>query len=96
MKKEIPTAEEFLGNKQFMRSDLQCETNYQLMIEFAKLHVKLALEEASKKADLNHYEEVEDWMDEHNPFNMTIDNLGNIYAINKNSILNAYPEENIK
>ena len=28
-----------------MRSDLQCETNYQLMIEFARLHV-----EAQKKA----------------------------------------------
>lgn len=40
------TAEEFLNSKSFMRSDLQCETNYQLMIEFAKLHVKTALENA--------------------------------------------------
>ncbi len=48
---QIPTAEEFLSNKSFMRSDLQCETNYQLMIEFAKLHVTAALKAASEKAE---------------------------------------------
>jgi len=58
------------------------------MIEFAKMHVKAALEAASKKAKM-----VPD----------TNDYTGNTgseydvsYIINKNSILDAYPETNIK
>lgn len=50
--KNIPTAEEFLKNKPYMRSDLQCETNYQLMIEFAKLHVLEALKRSHSNMQL--------------------------------------------
>lgn len=48
-----------------------------MMIEFAKMHVKEALKEASEKA--------------------TTDGYGDGYAgIDEDSILNAYPLENIK
>lgn len=53
----------------------------QAMIEFARLHVKAALKEASEKASTTYSEE---------PL------LGEVYNINKDSILNAYPLENIK
>lgn len=76
---KIPTAEEFFN---------ECELEYKSIedraIEFAKLHIKAALEAASKNAKTYietysspHYDE---WDAE----------------IDKNSILNAYPIENIK
>lgn len=52
----IPTAEEFLRNKQFMRSEFECEANYELMIEFARLHSKATAEacyEEASNSDLN-------------------------------------------
>lgn len=66
-----------------------------LMVEFAKLHVQAALQEASKKVHLS------DELDE---------NFGRVNKIispnligrerkiivNKNSILNSYPDSNIK
>jgi hypothetical protein len=50
------------------------------MIEFAKLHVEAALKEASEKADYN------TWGQEH---------IEQVW-IDKDSILNSYPLENIK
>jgi hypothetical protein len=44
MENKIPTAEEFLDQKVGTRSNWICE----LLVEFAKLHVKAALEAASK------------------------------------------------
>ena len=69
----IPTAEEFLEtDKDWNR------TTAQMMIEFAKLHVEAALEEANRKVIVTYY------YDE-----------GGI-RVNKDSILNSYPLENIK
>ena len=68
----IPTAEEFLEtDKDWNR------TTAQMMIEFAKLHVEAALEEANRKVIVTYY------YDEG-------------IRVNKDSILNAYPLENIK
>ena len=77
------------------------------MIEFAKLHVEAALKEASEKAEIqeDYYSDdnfslsdLKELADNGYP---RTDNYGEIYAvdivsINKNSILNAYPLENIK
>lgn len=47
---KIPTAEEFLRSKQFMRSEFECEANYELMVEFAKLHVQAAINTCIEEA----------------------------------------------
>jgi len=72
---EIPTAEEFLFSKVETRSKWITE----MMIEFAKMHVKAALEAASKSAQVGE-----------DKFNMRSE------VVDKDSILNAYPEENIR
>ena len=84
---KTPTAEEFLKDKtQFgtYGNMYKREDVSKKMIEFARLHVEAALKEASEKAETD-YE------------------LGNPYDANsryeivdKDSILNAYPLENIK
>jgi len=77
----MPTAEEVFmqstvitmaGNKQKVMS---------LMIEFAKIHVKEALKQASVKGETKKYN--------YGPG-------GSHIGIERNSILNAYPLENIK
>lgn len=55
------------------------------MIEFAKLHVQAALQEAGVYAEI--YEE---WDNPVNP------SMGITYKVDKESILNSYPLENIK
>ena len=77
----LPTAYQFLTN---FTDEPDDDTIYKAMIEFAKLHVEAALKEASKKAVLT--DEVcdvlqEHWFDEY---------------IDKDSILNSYPLDNIK
>lgn len=81
------TAEDLLHKNYFhIKTDLN-KTNsyinigdiYELMIEFARLHTKQALKEAS--------ENVEHLWD---------DNENELFDIDKDSILNAYPLENIK
>lgn len=57
------------------------------MIEFAKLHVKAALEAAAENAEAFIEYGHGDWM-----LSMSVED----YGVNKESILNAYPEENIK
>ena len=69
----IPTAKE-LFNKMLEGND-ECMST-EMMIEFAKLHVKEALQKAYENADLEYY--------------------GDEVCYNKDSILNAYPLENIK
>ena len=80
--KQIPTALEFLHRDEsgvFNEVDIT-----QAMIEFAKLHVEAALEEASTKALMD-----EDWVYDG-------ENENHIYTgINKDSILDAYPLTNI-
>jgi hypothetical protein len=78
---QIPTAEQFLNRDEsgvFNQVDIA-----QAMIEFAKLHVELALKAASEKAETLHEPH---WSGEQE---------GNTY-IDKDSILNAYPLTNIQ
>jgi hypothetical protein len=102
---KIPTAEEFLNDTQEGNSiwgdllkdkgDVFYEEDVKIaMIEFAKLHCEAALKAASENAGLLHYEFKEDWMTKYH--NMESDTYGDLIAININSILNAYPIENIK
>ena len=70
---KIPTAKE-LFNKMLEEND-ECMST-EMMIEFAKMHVKEALQKAYENADLEYY--------------------GDEVCYNKDSILNAYPESNIK
>ena len=81
----IPTAEEFLNNSNNINYRKLEPSNPHLdilsfieadLIEFAKLHVKEALQKAYENADLEYY--------------------GDEVCYNKDSILNAYPIENIK
>ena len=84
---KIPTAEELLNNKfpEFEHLDngniwVNIEN---IMIEFAKMHVKAALKEASESADLT----TDSYMSMQE---------GSCVEIHKDSILNSYPLENIK
>lgn len=85
---KIPTAEEFL--KQFelgSTGKVDIEDAKEAVIEFAKLHVKAALENAAKYADL------------HSKYKPQIGEQPDINCnkyIYQNSILNAYPENLIK
>lgn len=73
MENKIPTAKEFILNNSGCRKVM--------MIEFAKLHVEMALKEASEKAELKY----------------RINDIScNDKILDKNSILNAYPLTNIK
>ena len=80
---KIPTAEEFVANyKKQKYAKNEAPEFIENMIEFARLHVQAALEKASKEVKLEY---------------MTLSNdMGYSYMINKNSILNAYPINNIK
>lgn len=84
--KEIPTAHESLLAINVYWADLvrlkDCHENIEkVMIKFAKLHVKAALEEAAKSAiTATGYDE------NGIPFKY----------VDRNYILNAYPESNIK
>lgn len=82
----IPTAKKFI---KILAKDTEREFNViNLMIEFAKMHVKAALDEASEKAETDYTYEGEGGEFEDIPiFN---------YFVDKDSILNAYPESNIK
>ena len=77
----IPTAEEFMNRPFGQKWDTQT-----LMIEFAKLHVQAALEAASEETKM--LDDKECWR------NCSCQQPCKI--IDKNSILNSYPESNIK
>ena len=78
---KISTAEEILQNK---RNEAyffpKMDYHVEAMIEFAKLHVETALKEASEKATAGHSYP---WTHSE-PY------------VNEDSILNAYPLDNIK
>jgi len=87
---KIPTAEEFIRYVYNIENNQTIVTNPKTLsvhlIEFAKFHVQEALKVASEEATIT-YEIHED------------KNTGIEYpakVINKDSILNAYPLENIK
>jgi len=77
---QIPSAVEFL---QSFTDNPDDDTIYKAMVEFAKLHDKEALDEASKKVTLTEF--ATEFLQE-----------GASDAIDKQSILDSYPLENIK
>lgn len=103
-KDKIPTAEDWLNDLplQTLTDELKediIDKFEEEKIKFAKLHVKAALEAASEQA-VNKVQpsDMEEWeivpkvitstdLEEHEDFWIEID---------KNSILNSYPEDNIK
>jgi hypothetical protein len=76
----IPTAEEFLRQKPFINGMTRDDQRV-AMIEFAKLHVTAALNEAANEADVEAVD---------------ADMYGVIWGVDVNTILNAYPLTNIK
>lgn len=92
---KIPTAKEFIAT----HNRLNDSSTELLMIEFAKLHVELALEEASEKADmLGQTQHNNNAPDEYTGFVYVTNPNGADYGytVNKDSILKSYPIENIK
>ena len=94
----IPTAEEFVLQHNSKGVDLEwVYVTKEAMIEFAKLHVEAALEAASERAELAAYEALWELPEEFTePEKYVRDDLGNITAIDVQSILKAYPLTNIK
>lgn len=79
--KTIPTAEEFSKNYSRLRSAMALKDLSDFAIEFAKLHVEAALKEASKNAECYLAGRPGDYQS---------------YVVKSESILKAYPLENIK
>lgn len=101
---KIPTAEEFLSNNinrvHFPYIDEAIEDNegsintiLSCMIEFAKLHVKAALKEASRKAYTEYIDLTTNKIFDYTDVIADDDVEANV---NKDSILKAYPLANIK
>lgn len=88
MKNNIPTAEEFWKEKYKIGTDIPLN----IMTEFAKLHVEVALKEASENASL--YLHNDTWRNRSDI--KTVECSGYNASIDKDSIRNAYPLENIK
>jgi hypothetical protein len=95
--KQVSTAEQFLRFKSNISEDktsveylTDCEVE-EIMIEFAKLHVKAALEAANKNAriDVNGNKVIASGFRDRDGNQVSI-------SIDKHSITNAYPESNIK
>ena len=83
MENKIPTAEEFLASKQYDWAEDINTT--ECMIEFAKLHCEAQAKIIAKNVKMEDVGEVNsewDWEE--------------YYIVYKNSILNAYPLDNIK
>ena len=76
----MKTAEEFLKENYKVKVGVTIE---EVMIEFAKYHVEKSLEQASVEAEVEH--------ELSNPY----DPNSEYQIVNKESILNAYPLENI-
>jgi hypothetical protein len=92
MENKIPTAEGFLTQKHFIhgmtRGDLQIA-----MIEFAKLHVKAALQAAADSRCIKMFDQT--WYAQSlEPGTKVLDRVD--ITVDKESILNAYPDEFIK
>lgn len=92
---KIPTSEEFLLEYD---KDSEGYNEAGVLRDFAKLHVKAALEAAAKKAQINDW-----WYASDNPKPETDeisyydrDGDGHIVYVDKDSILNAYRLENVK
>ena len=83
----IPTAEEFIISTELLvkfdntQGCILEEELPSLFIEFAKLHVQAALKAADDNADVTVVD---------------VDMTGTIWGVDSETILNAYPLENIK
>ena len=84
--KQLPTAKEYIHQFQnkFKAENYRDGVVKGLMIEFAKLHVKAALEAAAGNASVKYV---------HNP--KMSDYNHETAVVDKESILNSYPDENI-
>lgn len=83
--KETPTAKEF-AQKCILFKPTEKELN--IMIEFAKLHVTEALEQAYLNAELEEY-------NSQDKICFIANDMGDAYVLDKASILNAYNLNNI-
>lgn len=86
---EIPNAEELINATGLCSCDLD---THSLMIKFAKLHVKAALEQAYTNAKLTEYFPE---IDKDQICFMSND-MGDSFILDKKSIAEAYPLTNIK
>ena len=91
----IPTAEEYYSKimfptlfkykpdeiKLWFETNPDAQQSVNIMIEFAKLHVQAALKAADDNADVTVVD---------------VDMTGTIWGVDSDTILNAYPLENIK
>jgi len=85
----IPTAREFQWIKKKYRDDVAKE----IMIEFAQLHVEAALKAASESRCINMYNKT--WFAQSlEPGTKILDRVN--ITVDKDSILNSYPLDNIK
>ncbi len=78
--------------KEFIKNNSPCSMEG-FMIEFAKLHVKAALKEAFNNSEMR---VSENDTNEHPSFTDNYDDGYVTITVSKDSILNAYPLENIK
>ena len=93
---KIPTAKLILTGKETYDSEYPTVSKYdalEAMIEFAKLHVEASLKEAYNNSEMrvseNDTNEIPSFTDNYDDGYVTI-------TVSKDSILNAYPLENIK
>ena len=99
---KIPSAEE-------LAKILESDSGYDILIdyikftsfvatEFAKLHVKAALEAATEKAYIDTFSKNRNhrWVKMPEEFEFDPTNFEHKYVVNKKSILSAYPEKLIK
>jgi len=105
---KTPTAEDFLQDHLEISHFYDDKTNQMVcfssdmqkaMIEFAKLHVEAALEAAAEKANMiGETQHNNNAPDQYEDFVYVSDPNGPDYGyrVNKDSILNAYSQENIK
>lgn len=80
MTDKIPTAKDFLEARHIEGSEKRCAA----LIEFAKLHVQAALESAYSKAQVTMKQGLDYYYEDY------------VEGVDKNSILNSYPETFIK
>lgn len=89
----IPTAEEFFYNRPSGQAPEEC------LIDFAKLHVEAALKDAAEKANLLGYNIYVPTAPDDCQDSVTVCDPNGpdyCYRVNKDSILSAYPLDNIK
>jgi hypothetical protein len=92
---KIPTAEEILSKKfsELKSYSLLHHLIKDCMIEFAKLHVEQALKEASESRCIKMHDKI--WFAQSlEPGTKILDRVN--ITVDKDSILNSYPIENIK